>query len=354
MSISTAIGILLDRAERSGAALSVYDENDRLLAANRRQSEIYQFVDFARRPTFDELVWKCIEHRKLADGTVYRNPQHWISTAAAFRGFSEFSQFITHHSDGRTLLVCHERIRDSSNWWYQARIDITAEMKRRVRDGDDRLDSASWTTAFTPLTRNSFVPIGNVLAAIPAAAALVVDRGKILDANPAFLKMLVAADGFINVGGRVALHDAAEQADFQRRLSRFFQGPESGTTIPLRVSRRDGGEPYLATLSALPGDEEQNADAVPLALLTVVDCSILPTIDPRTLATFLQITLAEADVACLLGAGRTVEDIARERGASRQTVYNQVKSILAKTGFNNQADIARRVVGLSSVFGRRT
>ena len=178
--MDTAVSDLFDRAERAGAALSICDSQDRIVRVNATQSKIYNFIDFSARPTFEEATWRCIEHRKMAGPLVYQDPHTWIQAAAHYRQSCDYSQFIARHTDGRVLMVFYERVRTSQPWWYQIRVDITHELKKRLCRDDELLGPVCWDGNFTPLTKKANVPITNVLEAMPCAAALIMNRGRLL------------------------------------------------------------------------------------------------------------------------------------------------------------------------------
>lgn len=69
--------------------------------------------------------------------------------------------------------------------------------------------------------------------------------------------------------------------------------------------------------------------------------------DARTLKQTYGFTTAEAEIACLLAAGRGPDAIAAARGSSVQTVRSQLKAIYGKTGTHRQAELAVLLRGLS-------
>ncbi len=351
--MNSAIGNLFDRAERAGAALLIGDDEDRIVRVNKKHMQIYDFMDFSTRPTFNQFQWRGIESRKMADPVVYQDPHAWISAAARSRIVCEYSQFITHHSDGRVMLICYEKVKSAKSWWYQARIDITQEVKARFAQGGALFGPASWDGTFAPLARNSTVSVTNVLEAMPAAAGLIMSRGKLLDANRALSALLREGDGLWTVDGRVAARDKSEQEEFLRRLNGFFAPEGQRRPVTMRISRRDSEDAYFLNVSPLLDQEREAWDNGHIGVLTVANPSIGPSIDPRMLVEFFGITFAEAEVAAALGAGHTVVCIAEERGVQPNTIHAQIKKIIEKTGYKGQADIARRVSDLTRVFGHR-
>jgi DNA-binding CsgD family transcriptional regulator len=250
-------------------------------------------------------------------------------------------------------LVCYEKIKGATNWWYQARIDITRELKERFKQDGVLLGPACWEGNFAPLARNTTVPITNVLEAMPAAGALIMARGRMLDANRALFAILREGDGLLKMDDRVVAREPSEQAEFQRRLARFFEAGTRGSPIAMRISRRECHEPYFLSVSSLLNLGQETWGDGHIAVLTVANPAAAPVLDPAMLAEFFGITRAEAEVAAALGAGHTVAFIARQRGATLNTVYSQIRKIVEKTGYNGQTDIARRVTDLARIFGRQ-
>ena len=57
------------------------------------------------------------------------------------------------------------------------------------------------------------------------------------------------------------------------------------------------------------------------------------------------LTDAEREVAALIADGRSNAEIARARGTSRNTVSNQIASILRKLGVGSRVEVAARIRG---------
>lgn len=193
-----------------------------------------------------------------------------------------------------------------------------------------------------------------LLDALPYPAALLTPHCQVIDGNQPFVSIVSRGDGLGVVGGRLSLTTAPDEQDtLAKRAAGFFRR-RSRTPITLRASRLDQPSPYFATLSEPPAQRiGWDGPSTGILLLTVVDPDALPAVSPRTVADLLQITGSEAEVALALCTGRTVEEIATERGVERRTVYNQVSSILAKTGHRNQAGIVRQVTTLCWHLGAR-
>ena len=351
--MNSAMSNLLDRAERAGAALLICDEQDRIVRVNSAHLQIYDFADYSMQPTFEEFLWGSINSRKMANQSVYQDPHAWVQSVARYRQYCDYTQFITRHTDGKVMFVCYEKLRGAINWSYQARIDITLDVKARFSKDSALLGPACWDGTFSPMARNTTVPIGNVLDAMPAAAGLIMARGKLLDANKALLALLLEGDGLLRVNDRVAVRNHSEQDEFLKRLDCFFGPVKQRRPVTMRISRQESEEAYFLNVSPLLGQGRETWDNGHIGVLTVATPAVTPSIDPRMLMEFFGITFAEAEVAAALGAGHTIVGIAERRGVQVNTIHAQIKKIVEKTGYKGQADIARRVSDIARVFGRR-
>ena len=345
--MSTAMGHLLDRAERIGAALVICDGTDKIIKANHMHAQIYNFVDFNVQPTFEAFLWRCIETRKLANPIVYRDPQEWMNASISYRRLCDYSNFMTKHTDGRVFLVYYEKVLNSNPWWYQVRIDITKDMKARFGWHEATSEPIHWQGLSAP----HFMGLSsNLLETVPVASGLIMTRGRLLDANRALSAILSDADGLRLVDGRVTVQAWSGQVEFSKRLDYFFSPPNQGR-ISLRVSRLDSTEAYFLTVAPLLDRGRETWDGGRIGVLTVADPAAMPAVDLNLLMEFFEITWAEAEVAAALGRGQSTAKIAECRGVQVNTVHAHIKSIIRKTGCTGQSDIARRVVDIARVFG---
>ena len=85
------------------------------------------------------------------------------------------------------------------------------------------------------------------------------------------------------------------------------------------------------------------AQAIAILIVTPVVQAEVPT--PELLQGLFDLTPAEARVARGIGEGRTVETIAAAFGISRETVRNQLKAVMAKTGLRRQVELAGLLAG---------
>ncbi|MEQ1952115.1 helix-turn-helix transcriptional regulator [Mesorhizobium sp. CN2-181] len=82
------------------------------------------------------------------------------------------------------------------------------------------------------------------------------------------------------------------------------------------------------------------------AILVLTKASQSPTQATSLLQALFDLSATEASIAARISAGRTTEQIALVDGKSVDTVRNQLKSVLQKTGCRRQVDLARLLAQL--------
>lgn len=339
-------------ADMSNSGILIFDRNDLVITANSTQRTLYPFIDVAQRVTYGDIAWACVNHRKLNEKSIYDDPEKWVQGASIFRQYNRFSKSLTHHSDGRVIEITYERLNGTDGWWYQMRRDVTASFTDHVRNGLDAMLPFGLADTAAPPLQSTFVV--RLLDALPYPAALLTPRCQVIDGNQSFVSIVSRGDGIAVVSGRLCIPSEPDEQDLLSKRAAGFFRRRARTPVTLRVSRLDQPSPYFATLSEPPAQcIGWDSPTTGLLLLTIVDPDALPAVSPRTVSDLLQITGSEAEVALALCTGRSVEEIAEERGVERRTVYNQVSSILSKTGLRNQAAIVRQVTTLCWHFGSR-
>ncbi|WP_052452193.1 helix-turn-helix transcriptional regulator [Noviherbaspirillum autotrophicum] len=86
------------------------------------------------------------------------------------------------------------------------------------------------------------------------------------------------------------------------------------------------------------------------ALLFVFDPDDAPSLTADRVRKLFGLSEAEAGLAVALCAGCTLEDIARERKVSPNTVKSQLKSVFAKTGTNRQTELVSMLLASPAYF----
>lgn len=181
------------------------------------------------------------------------------------------------------------------------------------------------------------------LSGLGLAACAVTGAGKALVGNREFEAetLLWTTRG----GNRIALFDRRADRLLYEALDIIVteQGVRSLPVVAL-----DGGLPavlHVVPIRRAAHDLFGHASAI----LVLTKASTAPTRATPLLQALFDLTPAEAVVAARVAAGRTVDDIARDDAKSVETVRNQLKSVLAKTGCRRQVDLARLLAQLMPV-----
>lgn len=143
----------------------------------------------------------------------------------------------------------------------------------------------------------------------------------------------------------------ASQSEQARKLAGVIGHAVAGTngvrrSGSLRIARPSGRIPL--TLIALPirrGSDWTWLNA-PAALVVVSDPESDSAPQAAQLSGFFGLTVAESELAVELLAGRTISEIAGQRGRSINTVRSQLARLMAKTDTNRQTDLMRVLLSL--------
>jgi DNA-binding CsgD family transcriptional regulator len=173
--------------------------------------------------------------------------------------------------------------------------------------------------------------------------------GTVLYANEAMQTIVRRDDGIaINKG---MIEFAA--ADARKRLATAMAGvrrlrqrsPEAAAIADFAVSRGSGVPPYLVAIRPLAREQGpiEGAKSAAEAILFVRDPLSRNAAALRMLREVLNLTDAEAAVAQALQAGMRMEDFARARTVSINTVYAHLRSIKDKTGCRRMGELIAKL-----------
>lgn len=175
--------------------------------------------------------------------------------------------------------------------------------------------------------------------------------GEILFANRSATELLDSEDGICRSNGRASHSEpetATALAQAIRKVAAETRQEDGGKVLQLTLARRDS-PPILATICSLAAG---SPDAGPW-LSSQLRVAVFLT-DPQksyeTTTEHLQrifgLTQAEAKIARDLAAGLTLREIAGKRGRALETVRQQLKSVMSKTGARRQAELVKSVLAL--------
>lgn len=183
------------------------------------------------------------------------------------------------------------------------------------------------------LARTSLDVLGQAIVAVD-------NLGRLISANEAAEIVLRRADGLVARAGRVSASLPADASSLRSAVARatVAAGP---TARALQISRGPEKSPYLVTVSPMSAATPRRR-----AILLFSDPDALDASLTDRLRLLFGLSRAEASIAVELGKARSPSEIAADRSVQTNTVYVQVKSIMAKMGCSRQAEVAAAVAGL--------
>jgi DNA-binding CsgD family transcriptional regulator/GAF domain-containing protein len=177
--------------------------------------------------------------------------------------------------------------------------------------------------------------------------ALLDADGTVLFANEGFHAIARRDDGLrLRKGGiEFAVSEARERLQSAlAAAARLADGDARSTATPdFTVPRRSGGEPYLVSVRPLLGRSHGRQSARAVAIVFVRDPLARGAAAIGTLRGLFGLTEAEAVLAQALQSGTTVNDYARARRLSLNTVYTHLRRLREKTGSNRLPELIHKL-----------
>jgi DNA-binding CsgD family transcriptional regulator len=201
-----------------------------------------------------------------------------------------------------------------------------AQLRRRLSAAEKRA-----TIGFAAVDALAFAAVictagGGVVFANAAARALSADKGLALGGQEAGLRALLPAE-------TAALRSLVRSA------------ASGGSGGAMRLTGSDGAV-LLALVSPLPPVYAEAGSPARLALVAIKPSSASPSFGHAVLKALFGLSPAETELASLLVAGRSIEEIAMERRVSPATARTQLRNIFAKTGAESQKDLVGLLASL--------
>jgi DNA-binding CsgD family transcriptional regulator len=177
--------------------------------------------------------------------------------------------------------------------------------------------------------------------------ALLGADGAVLFANEGFHAIARRDDGLrLRKGGiEFAVSEARERLQSALAAAARLAGGDVRSTVTpdFTVPRRSGGEPYLVSVRPLLDRSHSRQSAKAVAIVFVRDPLARGAAAIGTLRDLFGLTEAEAALAQALQSGATVNDYARTRRLSLNTVYTHLRRLREKTGSNRLPELIHKL-----------
>lgn len=180
------------------------------------------------------------------------------------------------------------------------------------------------------------------LTAFGLPAAVLNEKGMISDANPLFQSLLDTL--VLDRNDRLRLTDQRADRLLASALESISsrENPTAVKSIPVRAT--DDRLPYILHLLPVEGlAHDVFSPATSLLIVTPVDRAAVPSAE--VLQGLFDLTPAESRVAQGIVQAQTIESLAVNYGLSRETIRNQLKAVLAKTGLSRQQELISLLAG---------
>ena len=251
------------------------------------------------------------------------------------RGYGWVAGTCVRPPSGETLIVAVER-----NY---VRGPFEAGLIHRLDAFGPHLSRAALLSARLGLERAR--AMADTLGTIGLPAAVLRGRGRLYAANLLLEQMI--PDSFQDGHTRLVLSNPVSDALYATAVESLnVLGSSEGVTYSIPVPERDPAPAMILHLLPVRGAaQDVFSHGTGLLVVTPVNRGVVP--NAEVLSGLFDLTPAEARVAREIASGETINTIAQARTLSRETVRNQLKGVLAKTGLSRQSDLAALLNGIA-------
>ena len=175
-------------------------------------------------------------------------------------------------------------------------------------------------------------------------------RGRILAANDRARHLLRQGDGVFEWAGKLRARGPEDQPRLDRLVAAALPGSGSvAVSGSMPLHRSSVLLPLVVHVKPVRGPQPDHGARDVAALVLVVEPGYRPRIDPGVIAVTLGLTPGESRVAAWLAEGRTVADMARATGHTRDAIYWHLKQTYQKLHISRQADLVRLVLSIAEL-----
>ncbi|WP_169391293.1 helix-turn-helix transcriptional regulator [Stappia stellulata] len=186
-----------------------------------------------------------------------------------------------------------------------------------------------------------------------AVGAIFLDvQGKVIHATRVAQDLIDSRDGLQLTRGGLAAADAADnralQSAIRGKLSQSDAIPRQKPQT-LVVSRPSGGRELGLIVHSLRCQPEAPGGFAAVVMIRDPDRSGAP--ERAILRNLFAMTAAEAEVACSLTSGLSLDETAQSLNISRNTARTHLRSIFSKSGISRQTELMRLMLSSAAVLG---
>ena len=169
-------------------------------------------------------------------------------------------------------------------------------------------------------------------------------------ANDRARGILGHGDGLSDPDGALRTRTPADQGRLERLVGSALPGAgRAAVGGSMLVRRSPALPPFVVHVRPVPVPRPDYGAPHVAALVLIVEPGRRHHVDPRVVATTLNLTPTQSQVAVWLAEGRSVRDMARTTGHSEGTIYWHLKQIYQKQSISRQADLVQLVLSLAEL-----
>ena len=185
-----------------------------------------------------------------------------------------------------------------------------------------------------------------VLDALAFAAIVVDSGGRVAFANAKAEELNRSGAGLTLGGGRIGCAVPRQARQFEDLIRTAASGGVGGA---MRIADSFGETALLALVAPMPKRLSESQNDGGLALVAIRRESDNPAFVETIVSQLFGLSRSEAQVACAVLAGGTLDEIAARRGVKVTTIKTQIEAAFRKTGTENQRDLVRLIGRLPQV-----
>ena len=185
----------------------------------------------------------------------------------------------------------------------------------------------------------------------PRIGVLELDRrGRILEGNDRARSILRHGDGLLDRNGMLRARAPADQVRLERLVGVALPASGAVAVSGSMVLRRSSVvPPFVVHVKPVIGPQPDYGARHVAALVLIVEPGRQHRINPGLVATTLELTPAETQVAVWLAEGNSVGDMADATGHTKAAIYWHLQRIYQKHSLSRQADLVRLVLSLAEL-----
>ena len=175
-------------------------------------------------------------------------------------------------------------------------------------------------------------------------------RGRIMAANDRARSILRRGDGLLDRDRMLRARAPADQVRLERLVGNALPGTGTGAVSGSMVLRRSSVvPPFVVHVKPVGGPQPDHGARHVAVLVLIVEPGRQHRINPDLVATTLELTPAETQVAVWLAEGKSVGDMADATGHTKAAIYWHLQRIYQKHSISRQAELVRLVLSLAEL-----